>query len=210
MSPIARDYPQTEGRELFACRIDTLCVAWNFSMRRLNCILAASLLTIATALPLIAEVPNQARTVIDRTIGSPGTYIPEEGVYKRLFCRDQNNNMSIGVPKVEERRDLTAYFKEQKGELNREEVRMSDWLSDVIGNDLIAVYEGLYFTEDALIWLREKPRTFGELRAKEIDWLRWMAANVHDKDILEKLSRDAQRSCSRMIARTAPKNGAME
>ena len=27
---------------------------------------------------------------------------------------------------------------------------MSDWLSDVIGNDLIAVYEGLYFTEDAL------------------------------------------------------------
>jgi hypothetical protein len=41
---------------------------------------------------------------------------------------------------------------------------MSDWLSDVIGNDLIAVFDGLYFTEDALLWLREKPRTFGELR----------------------------------------------
>ena len=67
---------------------------------------------------------------------------------------------------------------------------MSDWLSDVIGNDLIAVYEGLYFTEDALLWLREKPRTFGELRAKEIDWLRWMAANVRDKGVLEKLSED--------------------
>jgi hypothetical protein len=67
---------------------------------------------------------------------------------------------------------------------------MSDWLSDVIDHDLIAVYEGLYFTEDALLWLREKPRTFGELRAKEIDWLRWMAANVHDKDVLEKLSED--------------------
>jgi len=36
---------------------------------------------------------------------------------------------------------------------------MSDWLSDVIGNDLIAIYEGLYFTEDAVAWLREKPRT---------------------------------------------------
>jgi hypothetical protein len=67
---------------------------------------------------------------------------------------------------------------------------MSDWLSNVIGDDLITVYEGLYFTEDALIWLREKPRTFGELRAEEIDWLRWMAATVRDEDILEKLSED--------------------
>jgi hypothetical protein len=67
---------------------------------------------------------------------------------------------------------------------------MSDWLNDVIGNDLIAVYEDHYFTEDALLWLRERPRTFGELRAEEIDWLRWMAANIQDKDMLEKLSRD--------------------
>ena len=67
---------------------------------------------------------------------------------------------------------------------------MSDWLSDVIGDDLIAVYEGLYFTEDAVLWLREKPRTFGELRAEEIDWLRWMAANIDDQDLLRKLSQD--------------------
>jgi len=67
---------------------------------------------------------------------------------------------------------------------------MSDWLSNVIGDDLINVYEGLYFTEDALIWLREKPRTFSELRAEEIDWLRWMAATVRNEDILEKLSED--------------------
>ena len=67
---------------------------------------------------------------------------------------------------------------------------MSDWLSNLIGDDLITVYEGLYFTEDALIWLREKPRTFAELRAEEIDWLRWMAATVRDEDILEKLSED--------------------
>jgi hypothetical protein len=67
---------------------------------------------------------------------------------------------------------------------------MSDWLNDVISEDVIAVYEGHYFTEDALFWLRESPRTFGELRAEEIDWLRWMAANIQNKDMLEKLSRD--------------------
>ena|ERR1700738_3398797 len=67
---------------------------------------------------------------------------------------------------------------------------MSDWLSDVIDSDLIAVYEGLDATEDALMWLREKSRTFGELRADDIDWLRWMAANIHDQDLLRKLSQD--------------------
>jgi hypothetical protein len=35
-----------------------------------------------------------------------------------------------------------------------------------------------------------EPRTFVELRAEKIDWLRWMAANVRDEDILEKLSED--------------------
>jgi hypothetical protein len=67
---------------------------------------------------------------------------------------------------------------------------VSSWLNDVISKDLIAVYEGHYFTEDALLWLREKPRTFGELRTEEIDWLRWMAANIEDKEVLENLSQD--------------------
>lgn len=67
---------------------------------------------------------------------------------------------------------------------------MSDWLGDVISNEFIAIYEGHYFTEDALVWLREKPRTFGELREEEIDWLRWMAASIDDQDLLEKLSQD--------------------
>jgi hypothetical protein len=67
---------------------------------------------------------------------------------------------------------------------------MSDWLNEVIGNDLETVYEGLDATEDALIWLREKARTFGELRAKDIDWLRWMAANIQDQGLLENLSQD--------------------
>ena len=67
---------------------------------------------------------------------------------------------------------------------------MRDWLGEVISDDLIAVYEGLFFTEDALLWLRERPRTFGELRARDIDWLRWMAANVDDQDLLETLAQD--------------------
>jgi hypothetical protein len=67
---------------------------------------------------------------------------------------------------------------------------MSDWLREVVGDDLVAVYKGLFFTEDALVWLRERPRTFGELRAQNIDWLRWMAANVDDQDLLEKLAED--------------------
>jgi hypothetical protein len=67
---------------------------------------------------------------------------------------------------------------------------MPNWLSDVINDELIAIYEGHYCTEDALVWLREKPRTFGELRAEEIDWLRWMAANIDDQGLLEKLSED--------------------
>lgn len=53
-----------------------------------------------------------------------------------------------------------------------EESQMSDWLNEVIGEDLIMVYEGQDFTEDAAAWLRHSPRTFAELRAEEIDWLR--------------------------------------
>src|ERR1700727_2297240 len=67
---------------------------------------------------------------------------------------------------------------------------MSDWLNEVIGEDLIVVYEGHYCTEDAVIWLRQKPRTIGELRSEEIEWLRWMAANTNNRDLLEKLSQD--------------------
>ena len=77
---------------------------------------------------------------------------------------------------------------------------MSEWLGDVIGDDLIAVYEGLYCTEDALAWLREKPRTFGELREEEINWLRWMAANIDDQDLLRKLSKDPDSAVRMWVA----------
>lgn len=59
---------------------------------------------------------------------------------------------------------------------------MSDWLNDAIRNHLIAVYEDHYFIDDAI---HKKPRTFGERRAEEIGWLRWMAANLQDKDMVE-------------------------
>jgi hypothetical protein len=51
-------------------------------VRHFRRVVIALTLAIATSSPLMAEVPKQARTAIDRTTGSPGTYIPEEGVYK--------------------------------------------------------------------------------------------------------------------------------
>jgi hypothetical protein len=74
-------------------------------------------------------------------------------------------------------------------ELNRSLVQLR--LNEVIGEDVIVEYEGNYCTEDAVIWLRQKPRTIGELRSEEIDWLRWMAANTNSRDLLEKLSQDS-------------------
>jgi hypothetical protein len=43
---------------------------------------------------------------------------------------------------------------------------MSDWLSDVIDDHFIAIYESHYFTEDAVVWLREKPRTLASCAQK--------------------------------------------
>jgi hypothetical protein len=67
---------------------------------------------------------------------------------------------------------------------------MFDWLNEAIGEDLITVYEGQDVTEDAVVWLREKPRTFRELRAEEIAWLRWMALNTPNQNVLAKLAKD--------------------
>jgi len=67
---------------------------------------------------------------------------------------------------------------------------MSDWLDELVGEHLISVFEGLWYTEDAVMWLRERPRTFRELRAEEIDWLRWIAANIEYGNVLKNLSQD--------------------
>src|ERR1700733_14582995 len=77
---------------------------------------------------------------------------------------------------------------------------MQDWLTKAIGDDVIYVFEGFDVTEDALRWLRARPRTFGELRAQDIDWLRWMAANTDDRDLLEKLAGDAEGDVGMWVA----------
>jgi hypothetical protein len=77
---------------------------------------------------------------------------------------------------------------------------MRDWLNDVIGDSLAVVYEDLDATRDALLWLREKPRTFRELRTEDIDWLRWMAANTSDTNLLERLSEDADSDVRMWVA----------
>lgn len=77
---------------------------------------------------------------------------------------------------------------------------MRDWLNDVIDDNLAVVYEGLDAARDALSWLREKPRTFGELRAEDIDWLRWMAAYTSDPNPLERLSEDADSDVRMWVA----------
>ena len=70
----------------------------------------------------------------------------------------------------------------------------------MIDDHFIAIYESHYFTEDAVVWLREKPRTFSELRTEEIDWLRWMAANIDDQDLLRKLSQDSDSDVRMWVA----------
>jgi len=67
---------------------------------------------------------------------------------------------------------------------------MADWLDELVGENLISVFENLWCTEDAVMWLRERPRTFRDLRAEELDWLRWMAANIQYGNVLENLSQD--------------------
>jgi hypothetical protein len=77
---------------------------------------------------------------------------------------------------------------------------MSSWLNRVVGSDLERVYEGVDAAEDALRWLRRKPRTLAELRAENIDWLRWMAANIEDGELLENLSHDVDADVRMWVA----------
>lgn len=47
------------------------------------------LLGITTVCSLKAEVPQQARTAIDRIVGGKGTYIPDEGIYRIDLPREE-------------------------------------------------------------------------------------------------------------------------
>jgi hypothetical protein len=56
--------------------------------RRLE-ICAPLISTVMFSVTALAAVSEQTRTSIDRAIGHKGTYIPEEGVYKILFPREE-------------------------------------------------------------------------------------------------------------------------
>jgi Leucine rich repeat variant len=77
---------------------------------------------------------------------------------------------------------------------------MSDWLDELVSENLISVFEGRWCTEDAAMWLREQPRTLRELRAEEIDWLRWMAANIEYCNVLKNLSEDGDSEVRMWVA----------
>ncbi len=77
---------------------------------------------------------------------------------------------------------------------------MRDLFSRTIGEEVIKVYEGHDASADALRWLREKPRTFGELREEDIDWLRWMAASIQNQELLEQLSQDSDADVRMWVA----------
>jgi hypothetical protein len=56
--------------------------------KALRVILATWLLATVAALSSGAQVPEQARAAIDRVLGSRGTYIPDERVYKVILPRE--------------------------------------------------------------------------------------------------------------------------
>src|SRR5260370_40698033 len=60
----------------------------DFSPKAPRVILATLLLATVAASSSMAEVPEQARAAIDRVIGSRGTYIADERVYKVILPRE--------------------------------------------------------------------------------------------------------------------------
>ena len=54
--------------------------------------------------------------------------------------------------------------------------------------------------EPGLTWLREKPRTFGELRAYNILWWLWLATHCSHPAVLEKLAGDSDKYVRMRVA----------
>jgi len=55
----------------------------------MNCVLAAALLATVAVQSATAEVSNQARSSIDRILGSKGTYVADDAVYKVVLPREE-------------------------------------------------------------------------------------------------------------------------
>jgi Leucine rich repeat variant len=67
----------------------------------------------------------------------------------------------------------------------------AEWLGEVIDEKLIEACEIAGACDEGLSWLRKQPRTFGEMRNYKLSWLQWMADNLRDSAVLEKLAGDA-------------------
>jgi hypothetical protein len=56
---------------------------------------------------------------------------------------------------------------------------------------------------EGLNWLREKPRTFVELRSHSLAWWRWLAQHCSHPDVLEKLASDPDADVRYYIAQNS-------
>jgi hypothetical protein len=131
-------------------------------------------------------------------------YVEPGSPWENGYCESFNSKLKRRVP---ERRDLlhpeggAGAGGKVAGLLQHQEATLIDGLQTTRAHS-IAGRRGnggkveskerlpLFDTPDCDGITTQRPRTFGELRAQEIDWLRWMAANVRNKDVLEKFSQD--------------------
>ena len=77
---------------------------------------------------------------------------------------------------------------------------LNDFLAEIVDGSVIENCASNRACEPGLTWLREKPRTFGELRAKNDFWWLWLANNVSLPAVLEKLAGDSDTYVRRSIA----------
>ena len=75
---------------------------------------------------------------------------------------------------------------------------------DVIGEEVIDDWDLHNLRRgEALSWLRTEPRTFAQLRAKDISWFRSLAAYTTIQAVLEKLATDRTPDVRNAVARNA-------
>ena len=77
---------------------------------------------------------------------------------------------------------------------------LNDFLAEIVDGSVIENCASNGACCEGLNWLCEKPRTFGELRAKNDFWWLWLANNVSLPAVLEKLAGDSDTYVRRIIA----------
>ena len=68
---------------------------------------------------------------------------------------------------------------------------LNDFLAEIVDGSVIENCASNRACAPGLTWLREKPRTFGELRAYNLSWWLWLAKNFSHPTVLEKLAGDS-------------------